>query len=103
MDCENDSNTLRTDAYFRFEKKIRIRVDGGLSQIDILIELSYICTQFMKYQNLRGGRVKLHHIMVRYLLFFSAKKETTTTKLSKTSPLKKSSRYLPSAVLLRLC
>ena len=55
----------------------------------MLIELSYICTQFMKYQNLRGGRVKLHHIMVRYLLFFSAKKETTTTKLSKTSPLKK--------------
>ena len=43
----------------------------------------------MKYQNLRGGRVKLHQIMVRYLLFFSAKKETTTTKLSKTSPLKK--------------
>ena len=43
----------------------------------------------MKYQNLRGGRVKLHHIMVRYLLFFSAKKETTTTKPSKTSPLKK--------------
>ena len=28
----------------------------------------------MKYQNMRGGRVKLHHIMVRNLLFFSAKK-----------------------------
>ena len=102
MDCENDSNTLRMDAYFRFEKNPDT-CRRGLSQIDILIELSYICTQFMKYQNMRGGRVKLHHIMVRYLLFFSAKKDTTTTKLSKTSPLKKSSRYLPSAVLLRLC
>lgn len=48
----------------------------------MLIELSYICTQFMKYQNMRGGRVKLHHIMVRYLLFFSAQKAKDINLLS---------------------
>ena len=43
----------------------------------------------MKYQNMRGGRVKLHQIMVRNLLFFSAKKKRKVLmlKLSNKSPL----------------
>ena len=45
--------------------------------LNILTEHFYICSQLMKYQNMRGGRVKLHQIMVRNLLFFSAKKRET--------------------------
>ena len=65
-------------------KKNMIKVN-----LNMLTEHFYICSQLMKYQNMRGGRVKLHHIMVRNLLFFSAKKKRKVLmlKLSNKSPL----------------
>ena len=54
----------------------------------MLTEHFYICTQLMKYQNMRGGRVKLHHIMVSNMLFVSAKKKKDLMiKLANISPL----------------